>query len=130
MAKKCLINQEIIGTFLRNTTHPEVYDLQTISGDKMPFSYFRIAQPRERYLIGQGAVKVVESHKNGVKVLHTGLRRTSDDMIFAGNLYNPVNGKLSFLLFKSDPITHTITVYLFPDRKPKNINQYVEEVRR
>jgi len=130
MVKRCLIDKAIIGTYLRSTSQSEVYDLQTISGDNMPFSYFRIEQPRERYLIGQGAVKVVESHKNGVKVLHTGLRRTSDDMISAGNLYNPVNGKLSFLLFKSDPITHTITVYLFPDRKPKNINQYVEEVRR
>ena len=128
MAKKCLIDQAIIGTFHRNATHPEVYDLQTISGGKMPFSYFRIAQPRERYLIVQGSVKVAESHKNGVKVLHTGLWRTSDDLIFAGNLYNPVNGKLSLLLFKSDPTTHTITVYLFPDRNPKNINKYVEEV--
>ena len=128
MAKKCLIDQAIIGTFHRNATHPEVYDLQTISGGKMPFSYFRVEEPRERYLIVQGSVKVAESHKNGVKVLHTGLWRTSDDLIFAGNLYNPVNGKLSLLLFKSDPITHTITVYLFPDRNPKNINKYVEEV--
>ena len=130
MAKKCLIDQAIIGTFLRNTTHPEVYDLQTISGGKMPFSYFRVEEPRERYLIVQGAVKVAESHNNGVKVLHTGLRPTSNKLIFAGNRYNPVNGKRSLILFKCDPITHTITVYLFPDRNPRNLNQYVKEVGR
>lgn len=130
MAKKCLINQVIIGTFNRKTSHPDVRDLNTDAGEKIPFEWFGPSESREHYLIVQGAVKVVESHKNGVKVLHTGLRRTSDDMIFAGNLYNPVNGKLNLLLFKSDSITHTITVYLFPDRKPNNINQYVEEVRR
>ena len=130
MVKRCLIDKAIIGTYLRSTSQSEVYDLQTISGDNMPFSYFRIEQPRERYLIVQGSVKVAESHKNGVKVLHTGLRPTSNKLIFAGNRYNPVNGKRSLILFKCDPITHTITVYLFPDRNPRNLNQYVKEVGR
>lgn len=130
MAKKCLIDQSLIGTFHRNAIHPDIYDLQTISGGKIPFSYFRVEEPREQYLIDQGAVKVAESFNKGVKILHTGLRRTSNEMIFAGNLYNPVNRKRSLLLFRCDPITHTITVYLYPDRNPRNINKLVEEATR
>ena len=129
MAKKSLIQSAIKGIFRRNTSHPDVWDLNPDTGDKMPFKWFRLSEPREHYLTAQGALKVAESHHNGVKVLHTGLRRTVDEMIFAGNLYNPVNEKRSLLLFGCDPVAHTITVYLFANRNPRNINKYVEEVQ-
>lgn len=128
MAKKSLINSAIKGVYQQNESHPDNYDLIENPGAKIPFSYFRIEEPRKQYLIDQGALKIAESHHNGVKVLHTGLRRTSDNMTFAGNLYNPKNQKRSLLLFRCDPHTHTITIYLFPNRNPRNINKYVEEV--
>lgn len=118
MVKKSLIQSAIKGIFNRNTSHPDVWDLNPDTGDKMPFQWFRLSEPREHYLTAQGALKVAESHHNGVKVLHTGSRKTTDKMIFAENLYSPVSGKRSISFFDCDPVMHMIIVLYVRKSKP------------
>lgn len=120
--KKCLTESAQKGEFKRNPIHTDIWDLE--SGN-LPFTYFRLSNPREPYLIQQGAVKVAESHLHGKKVLHTGLRFTHCPTIFAGNLYDPVKRKRKLLLFKKNP-DETITIFLY-NTNPRKIKPIVEE---
>lgn len=124
MAKKCL---PIKGVFKKNETHPDIWDL-TDTTSKMPFSYFRATEPREMYLMQQGAIKVLESHKDGVKVLHTGLRLTTVHNVYSGNLFNPETNKRRLLLAKFNPADDTLTIYLYRNN-PKRIKDKIIEVK-
>jgi len=118
---KKLIESAKKGVFKRNTIRADIWDLE--SGD-LPFRYFRLSNPREPYLIQQGAVKVAESHLNGKKILHTGLRYTHCSTIYAGNLFDPIKRKRKLLLFKWNP-DETITVFLY-NTNPRKIKPIME----
>lgn len=128
MKQKCLTDTAIKGVFTRNQTKPDIYDLQTVSGTNFPFTYFRMTLPRSEYLKKNRAVCVAESHRNGIKVLFTGLRKTISGLVYSGNLYDTKTNKRSLLLFRYNPTDQTMVVYLFPNRNPRNINSYIKEV--
>ena len=126
--KKCLTDTAIKGTFIQNEKHSDIYDLQTIDGVQFPFTYFRLSSPRNEFLIKQRAVYVAESHRNGIKVLFTGLRKTISGLVYSGNMYDTKTYKRSLLLFRYVSTDQTMVVYLFPNRNPRNINSYIKEV--
>ena len=126
--KKCITDTAIKGVFTRNQTHPEIYDLQPVSGTNFPFTYFRVTLPRSEYLKRNKAVCVAESHRNGEKILFTGLRKTISGIVYSGNMYDTKTYKRSLLLFRYVSTDQTMVVYLFPNRNPRNINSYIKEV--
>ena len=125
--KKCLTATATKGVFKQNAIHPEIFDLQTDEGNNFPFTYFRLSSPRSEFLIKQRAVYVAESHRNGAKVLFTGLRLVANT-IYSGNILNTTTRKKSLLFFKYDLSEKSFTVYLFPNRNPKKVQPYINEI--
>ena len=126
--KKCLTATATKGVFKQNAIHPEIFDLQTDEGNNFPFTYFRLSSPRSEFLIKQRAVYVAESHRNGEKVLFTGLRQTIARGIYSGNMLNPKTQKRSLLLFEENKPQKTFIVYVFPNHNPTKIQPIINEV--
>ena len=126
--KKCLTDTAIKGTFIQNEKHSDIYDLQTIDGVQFPFTYFRLSSPRNEFLIKQRAVYVAESHRNGVKILFTGLRPTGSITIFSGNMVNQLTKKRSLILFRYNLLKKSFKVYLYPNRNPKKLQPIINEI--
>ncbi len=72
--KKCLTAK--VSVFVQNETRPDQFDQHPLSGSNLPFDYFKLSLPYSSSLMKQGAVYAVESHKNNVRVLYTGLRQS------------------------------------------------------
>ena len=125
--KKCLTATAIKGTFSQNATHPDIYDIQPVSGIQFPFTYFRLTLPRSEFLIKNKAVYVAESHRNNTKVLFTGLRLVTTS-IYSGNMYNPATKKTSLLLFRHDLLERSFAVYLFLAKNPRRLQPYINEI--
>lgn len=119
-------NIKQVATFHRNATHPDIWDLQPNRGAKMPFTWFRLSEPRSPYLLQQGATKVAESFTGNEKVLHTGLRKTFAVNVVSGNIFDPKTKKRQLLLLRRDA-ENSITVFLFKNN-PKDITPAVREV--
>ena len=114
------------GTFKKNPTINGIYDLEALTGVPMPFSYFRIEQPRESYLHSQKAVLMAVSHKGSVKVLHSGLRRTAKENVYLADTgYNEKPRRL--LVFHYIEEVNSFDVYLYKNY-PRNIKDIVERV--
>ena len=128
MMRKCLTATATKGVFKQNAIHPEIFDLQTDEGNNFPFTYFRLSSPRSEFLIKQRAVYVAESHRNGEKVLFTGLRQTIARGIYSGNMLNPKTQKRSLLLFEENKPQKTFIVYVFPNHNPTKIQPIINEV--
>ena len=128
MAKKCLTAAAKKGVFIQNPQHPDIFDLMPESGANLPFSYFRIGLPQQPYLIAQGAKYVVESHKNGQKVLHTGLKPTKVNGIYSGDVFNPQTKGKSLILFCAVPQQKSYTVYLYEGYFPRSLTKVLNEI--
>lgn len=126
--KKCLTDTAIKGTFIQNEKHSDIYDLQTIDGVQFPFTYFRLSSPRNEFLIKQRAVYVAESHRNGVKILFTGLRPANVNTFYSGNMFSQLTKKKSLILFRYDQPEKSFMVYLFPNRNPKKLQPIINEI--
>ena len=126
--KKCLTATATKGVFKQNAIHPEIFDLQTDEGNNFPFTYFRLSSPRSEFLIKQRAVYVAESHRNGEKVLFTGLRQTIARGIYSGNMPNPKTQKRSLLLFEENKPQKIFIVYVFPNHNPTKIQPIINEI--
>ena len=129
MAKKCLTATVKKGVFIQNATHKDIFDLTPESGANLPFSYFRLSLPIQPYLIQQGATHVAESHKNNIKVLSTGLRRTKINSIYSGDIYDPLKRTKSLILFQLIPGANSYTVYLFEGYYPKCLSKVLNELK-
>ncbi len=81
--------------FKQNENRIDIYDLQNANFRK--FKYFRISEPRVKFLIRQGAKWIIESWDKGEKVLFTGLIPFNKSIYF-GDHRNPKTGKKSFLI--------------------------------
>ena len=128
MMRKCLTATATKGVFKQNAIHPEIFDLQTDEGNNFPFTYFRLSSPRNEFLIKQRAVYVAESHRNGVKILFTGLRPTGSITIFSGNMVNQLTKKRSLILFRYNLLKKSFKVYLYPNRNPKKLQPIINEI--
>ena len=128
MMRKCLTATATKGVFKQNAIHPEIFDLQTDEGNNFPFTYFRLSSPRSEFLIKQRAVYVAESHRNGEKVLFTGLRQTIARGIYSGNMPNPKTQKRSLLLFEENKPQKIFIVYVFPNHNPTKIQPIINEI--
>ena len=126
--KKCLTATATKGVFKQNAIHPEIFDLQTDEGNNFPFTYFRLSSPRSEFLIKQRAVYVAESHRNGEKVLFTGLRQTIARGIYSGNMPNPKTQKRSLLLFEENKPQKIFIVYVFPNHNPTKIQPIINDL--
>ena len=126
--KKCLTATATKGVFKQNAIHPEIFDLQTDEGNNFPFTYFRLSSPRSEFLIKQRAVYVAESHRNGLKVLFTGLRQTIARGIYSGNMLNPKTQKRSLLLFEENKPQKIFIVYVFPNHNPTKIQPIINDL--
>ncbi|MEZ7867290.1 MAG: hypothetical protein QMB37_07560 [Paludibacteraceae bacterium] len=126
--KKCLTATATKGVFKQNAIHPEIFDLQTDEGNNFPFTYFRLSSPRSEFLIKQRAVYVAESHRNGEKVLFTGLRQTIARGIYSGNMLNPKTQKRSLLLFEENKPQKIFIVYVFPNHNPTKIQPIINDL--
>jgi len=94
--------------FVKNENRPDIYDLQNTNFNK--FTYIRLSEPKADFLIKQGAKHVIESWKNGKKVLFTGLKPIHGK-IFHGNHKEPANGKKSMIFAIVEP--EQIVLYYF-----------------
>ena len=128
MGKKCLTATAIKGIFKQNATRPGIYDLQPVSSTIFPFTYFSLTFPRSEFLIQNRAVYVAESHRNGEKVLFTGLRQTIARGIYSGNMPNPKTQKRSLLLFEENKPQKIFIVYVFPNHNPTKIQPIINEL--
>lgn len=128
MMRKCLTATATKGVFKQNAIHPEIFDLQTDEGNNFPFTYFRLSSPRSEFLIKQRAVYVAESHRNGEKVLFTGLRQTIARGIYSGNMLNPKTQKRSLLLFEENKPQKIFIVYVFPNHNPTKIQPIINDL--
>ena len=81
--------------FKQNEDRVDIYDLQNTNFRK--FKYFRISEPRIKFLIRQGAKYIIESWVNNEKVLFTGLIPFNKSIYF-GDHRNPKTGKKSFII--------------------------------
>lgn len=126
--KKCLTDTAIKGTFRQNEKHSDIYDLQTIDGVQFPFTYFRLSSPRNEFLIKQRAVYVAESHRNGVKILFTGLRPANVNTFYSGNMFNQLTKKRSLIIFRYNLLKKSFKVYLYPYRNPKKLQPIINEI--
>lgn len=126
--RKCLTATATKGVFKQNAIHPEIFDLQTDEGNNFPFTYFRLSSPRSEFLIKQRAVYVAESHRNGEKILFTGLRQTIAKGIYSGNMLNSKTQKKSLLLFVENKPQKTFIVYVFPNHNPTKIQPIINEI--
>ena len=126
--RKCLTATATKGVFKQNAIHPEIFDLQTDEGNNFPFTYFRLSSPRSEFLIKQRAVYVAESHRNGLKVLFTGLRQTIARGIYSGNMLNPKTQKRSLLLFEENKPQKIFIVYVFPNHNPTKIQPIINDL--
>ena len=126
--QKSLTDTAIKGTFIQNEKHSDIYDLQTIDGVQFPFTYFRLSSPRNEFLIKQRAVYVAESHRNGVKILFTGLRPANVNTFYSGNMFSQLTKKKSLILFRYDQPEKSFMVYLFPNRNPKKLQPIINEI--
>ena len=128
MMRKCLTATATKGVFKQNAIHPEIFDLQTDEGNDFPFTYFRLSSPRNEFLIKQRAVYVAESHRNGVKILFTGLRPANVNTFYSGNMFSQLTKKKSLILFRYDQPEKSFMVYLFPNRNPKKLQPIINEI--
>ena len=126
--RKCLTATATKGVFKQNAIHPEIFDLQTDEGNNFPFTYFRLSSPRSEFLIKQRAVYVAESHRNGVKILFTGLRPANVNTFYSGNMFSQLTKKKSLILFRYDQPEKSFMVYLFPNRNPKKLQPIINEI--
>ncbi len=126
MKKKCLTAK--VSVFVQNETRPDIYDVHPLSGSNLPFSYFRLSLPYSPILINQGAVYVAESHKNNVKVLYTGLRRSKVNNLYVGDVFDMNKKTRSLILFQFNPTENSYKVYLFDGKYPRNINPIINEI--
>lgn len=127
MGKKCLPTPAK-GMFLKNPTFPNNYDLTPESGANLPFSYFRLSMPKEMYLSEQRALYVVESHVNGIKVLHTGLRQTKTGAIYSGDLFDCTTKKKSLLLFRLLPNVNGCEVFFYDGYFPRSLAKVINQI--
>jgi len=129
MSKKCLTATAKKGVFIQNAINKEIFDFSTELGSNLPFSYFRLSLPYSQHLIAQKAVCVVESVKDCVKVLNTGLRKTQNSAIFYGDKFNPLTKVCSLLLFCFNGTGEICTVYLFEGYYPKSLTKVLNEIK-
>ena len=81
--------------FIQNENRIDIYDIKNTDFSK--FKYFRISEPRVKFLIRQGAKWILESWDKGEKVLFTGLIPFNKSIYF-GDHRNTKTGKKSFII--------------------------------
>jgi hypothetical protein len=128
MVKTCLTATAKIGVFKKNSQDPHKFELTPVSPSNFPFLYFRLSLPYSDHLIAQRAVYVVESVKDGIKVLNTGLRKTQVSTIYYGDMYNQLTKVCSLLLFCVSGGGEICTVYLFEGYYPKSLKKVLNEI--
>ena len=126
--RKCLTATATKGVFKQNAIHPQIFDLQTDEGINFPFTYFRLTSPYSPALIRNKAVYVAESHRNNKKILFTGLRQTTANGIYSGDMLNPETKQKSLILFKLDKAEKQFMLYFFPNRYPKSLRSLINEL--
>ncbi len=105
--------------FKENSQRKNIYDLNSSSKTFTKFTYFRLEQPRQYYLIKQGAKYVCESWKNKIKILHTGLIPIGIENFYFGDFVetktkgDKIITKISLIIFYFIPETSTIECYFF-----------------
>lgn len=129
MAKKCLTAKAKKCVFIQNTNHRDIFEVSPESGSNLPFTYFKRSLPYSANLIAQKAVYVVESAKDCIKVLNTGLRKTQNSSIFYGDKFNPLTKVCSLILFCFDGSGETCTVYLFENYYPRNLDKVIKSIQ-
>jgi len=92
---------------------------------KFPFSFIRFSEPRQDYLINNGATNVMQSFENNIKVLHTGLIPIYEGFMYGNNINE--KGKLDFIIIEYDGINEEVHFWLFKNRKPKNKTKFTEK---
>ena len=103
--------------FGRNPSRENYYDIAA-PNDKIPFSWFRLTDPHNDFLIRQRVCQVAESFVERTKILFTGLRRLGGTLWYEGDTF--VNGKKSLVLFHFHSETKKFDVYLFPGHYPRS----------
>lgn len=100
--------------FIQNEKRPDIYDLQGETDPRI-FHYFRISEPRQPFLIKQGAKYVIESWRGKEKTSFTGLVPIAIQGYYFGDLIlktTPKQPKKSLLITRHKG--NSITIYLFP----------------
>ena len=103
--------------FGRNPSRENYYDI-TVPNNKIPFSWFRLTDPQNAFLIKQGANKVAESFNERTKVLFTGLRRMGTTLWYEGDCF--ITGIKSLVIFSFHEQTKQFDVYVFPGHYPRS----------
>lgn len=99
---------------------------------KFPFDFIKFSQPKESYLINNGAEHVVDSwsYTKGYKekVLHTGLIPvpTKEGSFFFGNNLNDKNKKDFILL--SVITRNKVALYVVKNRNPRSKVKFAREL--
>jgi hypothetical protein len=101
--------------FTENPNRKGTYDLQPNQYGFTKFKYFMLQEPKQSYLIEQGAKHVCESWEHGKKTLHTGLIHTDIENYYFGDYREPYKGKFrsSIIIFHLVPKTTVIRLYYF-----------------
>ena len=117
-------------TFVQNPKRSDIYDLQTINFRK--FKYFRFSIPRNHWMKSQGAKYVIETWKEGEKVLFSGL------IHFKGNIYygddkNPKTGRKSFIIAILEGMTITLHYFnsfsLYPQERKRFLSGFIDQLQ-
>lgn len=113
------------GKFVKSKIYG-VYDL--IDGFTFPFYFLKFSEPKENYLINNGAVHVVQSWEKGnekIKILHTGLIHLDYGYFFGNNLND--KNKLDFIVMRYLNKTKEIEFWLIKDHNPKQKKRFADK---
>lgn len=113
--------------FRQNESRSDIYDL--VSKGFRKFKYFRLSVPRSEKFTRQGAKYIIESWKDNIKILFSGLIRYSDNIYFGDHRSN--NGKKSFIIAvinQPDIILYYFNSFsLYPKERKGFIAKFINE---